>query len=207
MVKRKEKPKRRKVERAKAAPRASAPPSPPPLPASELITQAEYARRRRVSRVAVNRAVREGRISIRPDGLLDPAVADVEWARNTTPRPVPGAAAEVEVGSRGVVITLNEAKTKHEYAKAQLAELELGERARELVRVDEVHSAIFKATRTARDLMESIPDRLAETLVGQMDPEVIRRMLSQELRNVADAMTELRFEDEDEMPAAEGARA
>jgi hypothetical protein len=53
----------------------------------ELITQAEYARRRGVSREAVSKARRQGRLArALVDGLIDPAVADAEWRETTLAR-------------------------------------------------------------------------------------------------------------------------
>jgi len=58
-----------------------------------LMTQAEYARSRKArglpggSREAVRKAVDAGRISaMGPDKLVDPAVADIQWAANTRGR-------------------------------------------------------------------------------------------------------------------------
>ena len=51
----------------------------------ELITQAEYARRRGVAKSAVAKAVAEGRITL-INGKVDPAVADIQWAQNTRTR-------------------------------------------------------------------------------------------------------------------------
>ena len=48
----------------------------------ELISQREYARQLGVSHVAVQRAVKTGRIST-VDGKIDPAQADRQWQENT----------------------------------------------------------------------------------------------------------------------------
>src|SRR6266852_5587299 len=48
-----------------------------------------YARHRGVSLRAVQKAIKSGRIAAREDGRLDADVADVNWARNTAPRPQP----------------------------------------------------------------------------------------------------------------------
>lgn len=49
------------------------------------ISQADYARRKGVSRQAVHKRVRAGRLSVLPDGTLDPAVADREWDATRQP--------------------------------------------------------------------------------------------------------------------------
>ena len=42
-----------------------------------------YAQHRGVSHTAVAKAIKAGRISKEPDGSIDPAKADAQWARNT----------------------------------------------------------------------------------------------------------------------------
>ena len=54
-----------------------------------LLTKSAYARHRGCDEKAVRKAVAEGRIStIERDGkqLIDPAVADIQWAANTRAR-------------------------------------------------------------------------------------------------------------------------
>lgn len=74
-----------------------------------LTTQAEYARSRKArglpggSREAVRRAVDAGRISaFGPDKLIDPELADRQWAKNTQVRastgPAPAATGQVQDG-------------------------------------------------------------------------------------------------------------
>ena len=52
-----------------------------------------YAQHRGVSHTAVAKAIKAGRISVEPDGKIDPAKADAQWSRNTLPsqNPNPGA--------------------------------------------------------------------------------------------------------------------
>ncbi len=50
-----------------------------------LLSRRAYAKRRGCSHVAVLKAIREGRIST-VDGMIDPDLADREWAANTLPR-------------------------------------------------------------------------------------------------------------------------
>jgi hypothetical protein len=62
-----------------------------------------YARHRRVSHVAVLKALRSGRITAGSDGLIDPAVADQTWQDRTAPRmPTPAAPAEPAPGALAV---------------------------------------------------------------------------------------------------------
>lgn len=190
---------KQKAARKRSKPKRAARPVKPPT-----MSQSEYARRRGVSREAVSKAVRERRISVDAQGRLNPDVADAEWTRNTLPRPTPTAAkpaADVPTSAGGRLITLVEAKTKREWALAQKAELELGEMAGELVRVDEVRDLVFTATRAARDKFETIPDRLADVFAGETDPDVIRRKLVVEIRGAIDELMKLDFAEPE--PAAE----
>ena len=44
-----------------------------------------YARQRGVSHVAVLRAVKQGRVTLEPDGTVDAAKADASWERSSDP--------------------------------------------------------------------------------------------------------------------------
>lgn len=49
------------------------------------VSRREYARLRGVSESAVRKAIRDGRISLEPDGTIDPVAADRQWAARTDP--------------------------------------------------------------------------------------------------------------------------
>lgn len=49
------------------------------------ISRRRYAEHRGVSEKAVRKAIAAGRIRVEPDGSIDPAKADAEWARQTDP--------------------------------------------------------------------------------------------------------------------------
>ena len=51
----------------------------------KLITQADYAKLRGCSAVAVHKAVKAGRITL-IDGLIDPDVANIQWEKNSRAR-------------------------------------------------------------------------------------------------------------------------
>ena len=44
-----------------------------------------YARQRGVSHVAVLKAVKQGRVTLEPDGTVDAAKADASWERSSDP--------------------------------------------------------------------------------------------------------------------------
>lgn len=115
------------------------------------ITQAEYARHRGVAKSAVARAVAEKRITL-INGMIDPEVADVQWAKNTRAR------ASQRVGEkRGDAADKPAAggygdhRARREAAEADRAEiLALREHERTLLR-EPAERAIFDAFRGLRD--------------------------------------------------------
>jgi len=147
-----------------------------------------YARHRGVSHVAVKKAIDTGRITTLADGTLDPDDADAQWARNTLPprkgaeptkakapkaRPAPSDAApqrdalEPEdpvppLSSKGT--TLLQARTANEVLKAQLNEVELAQRKKELVNRAQAVAHVFKLARIERDAWLNWPARIS----GQM---------------------------------------
>jgi len=167
----------------------------------ELISQREYARRRGVSRQAVQRAVNSGRIST-VAGNIDPERADREWVENTdqskprnriTGRPKharaagqpaePMAFGASESGD-GSATGYARARAAREVYQAQLAKLELDVRNGVLVRADEVRVGAFNMARKTRDQLVAIPDRVAATLAATQDPVEVHRILEEEIERV-----------------------
>jgi hypothetical protein len=173
-----------------------------------LMTQAEYARHRGCSKVAVGKAVKAGRISL-VNGQIDPDVADIQWQRNTRARishgqgtrstataPAPG----VGVGESGPALfpdTPDDAasgdgsgassdgytasRNRREAADAEMAELKLAEAQNSLIRVDAVKSALGSVFSTTRDALLQIPARLSPLLAAESDPASVQKMLYTEL--------------------------
>jgi len=161
-----------------------------------LVSQAEYARMRGVAKSAVHKAVTERRISL-IDGKIDPAVADIQWERNTraradsgqsttTPSPA-GAAPPVDVLPPSTAdegeYSVNRAR--RERYEADLAQMKLLEQQGDLVRVVEVRAEISKRIGQLKNNLLQIPARMAHLLT----PEA-RHALDLELRGVLSNVTE-----------------
>lgn len=161
-----------------------------------LITQAEYARRRGVSREAVRKAVIQGRISLLR-GKIDPKRADREWSQSTLTRVGRPAKAgrtgahtsrrPADAASKGGQNGYADARAARERVLAELAELDLKVRKGTLVNADQAREKVFKAARAARDLVLGLPERLAPRLVGQ-DEAAIRRILTDETGRICDVI-------------------
>ena len=159
--------------------------------AVNLITQAEYAKRRGVSQVAVHKAVKAGRISL-IDGKVDPDVADVQWARNTRARAGSGGAAAtpLERAAASAVSNAPDAagdpdylvsRAKREAAEAALSELRLAEQQGRLIDVAVVRSHLSSLVASTRDVLLQIPARLAPVLAVESDPAKVHDAIQTEL--------------------------
>ncbi len=153
----------------------------------ELISQAEYARRRGVAKSAVAKAVAEGRISL-IDGKVDPHVADIQWERNTRARAASGHASghvsnsgQDLIDAAGDVVTptpsaaaapqappdgYSAARTRREHAEAATAEIQLAKLRGELCSTQDVARGGFEAARELRDALESSVNPLAAELAS-----------------------------------------
>jgi hypothetical protein len=174
-----------------------------PVGTVQLITQAEYARRRGCTEGAVRRAVRDGRISL-INGKIDPVAADAQWARNTRVRAGSRATDDVNLsgsgGTGGTAAGDNDddedsatgywkSRARRERAEAELAELKLAELQGQLVRADDWAAALAKRAAAFREGLLQIPARLAAQLAAETDQARIHGLLEDELRQVMSQLT------------------
>jgi hypothetical protein len=158
---------------------------------AERISRAEYAKRRGVSRSAVTKAVRSGRITLIDGQWIDPVAADAQWAHHTDPTqslrasrgraaapaapPVAAPDPPPAFDSRGLL----EAKRRREDALAAIAELELAEKRGVLVNVEQLKPALMQAFHAQKTELLSLPDKWKaelDLLYGtDIDVEVLRR--------------------------------
>lgn len=145
----------------------------------KLITQAEYAKHRGCSAVAVHKAVKAGRISLIGD-KIDPKVADIQWQQNTRARnhnvgippvppppaapvpppqdlasPAPGADVPSAPVAPVVDTGYTQARARRENAEAEQAEIDLRKRKGELVERVDVDRAGYEIGRDVRDALDS----------------------------------------------------
>ena len=167
----------------------------------KLMTQAEYAKHRGCSGVAVHKAVKAGRISL-IDGKIDADVADIQWAANTRAR-VPSKRVELPAqGSMGASPADDgqdpdgkagdywDARSRRETAEAAIAEMKEAEMRGTLIRADAVRSAWAGKITSARDALLQIPSRLAPVLAAESDMERIAELLEGELRQALQQLSE-----------------
>ena len=173
-----------------------------------------YAQHRGVSHTAVAKAIKAGRISKEPDGTIDPAKADAQWARNTLPsqnlntgaaKPAakvatpPVSTPVATVSSRELPPPLETGRSSapdyqtsraiREAYAARLAKLEYEERTAKLISSDEVEMRTFNLARRLRDRMQTLPRRLAAALAAEQDPRVIEQRLDDEIRQALEELS------------------
>ena len=160
--------------------------------------QAEYARRRGVSRQAVAKAIKQGRITVLPDGGLDPEIADREWAANRGAKMPAAPAPAAHVNRRQLpepfdpteFLTFDEARALREQYAAERERLKLEQEAGLLIEAAEVKAAWFAALRTVRERLLNVPDRLAQQLAAEGDAAQVHAALLQEIRFVLENLSD-----------------
>lgn len=162
---------------------------------------------------AVQRAIETGRITTVVDGKgrprIDPEVADIQWGRNTDPDQSARANAgrdhapqsggdngTAPAGGSGGGTEREgsaywDAKTRREIAEATKAELQLAALSGDLVKREAVERAAFEAGRLLRDMVLSVPSRLAAELAAMNDAQAIEGRIRDELRKVLDELSRL----------------
>ena len=168
-----------------------------------LMTQAQYAKHRGCSRVAVHNAVKENRISL-IDGKIDANVADIQWAANTrarAPSSPPAAAAPsgrpgggskpsasaADPGDLGQVDVLDTpedywvSRGRREAAEAELAELKLAEQRGNLIQVKAVEVVLSNALAGMREHLLQVSSRLAPLLANESDNFKVQTLLDTEI--------------------------
>lgn len=123
-------------------------------------------------------AVRDRRITSVTVGnrrLIDPRVADVEWANHTdTTKPRnsvtgnPGGRA----GNDNDRVSLHRANTVRAVWNAKIARLEYEERSAKLVPVDAIAARIYAQNRRVRNKLRELPVTLDRRLAGKTAEEV-----------------------------------
>lgn len=128
------------------------------------ITQAELARRLKVSRPSVCRAVKSGRITPDNDGLFDPLEAELQWLANTRPK-----AQATPAKAKGAHSGYAQARAQKEHALARMAELRLEQAMGILMERDALEFVLMDHAAMLRGLLENLPGRLAPQLLALRD--------------------------------------
>lgn len=157
--------------------------------AAQLVTSQVLAKEFGVSRQAVEKAAKAGRLTAFGDGRFDLAVARVQWEANRKRRVARPEQSEPAEGREAPIAEGSDYwthKTRREAAEAQLAEMKAAEMSGALVARADVERASFTAARILRDQLAAASPRLAAAVVGLPDVVAIERTIAAEHRAVLD---------------------
>jgi hypothetical protein len=176
-----------------------------------LLTVSAYARHRGCDEKAVRKAIAENRISAQtgPNGrrMIDPEVADIQWAKNTRARAgsgtdsgdllsSPGPSGAATGGTPGdakqpappaAPAGYADARARTELANAGIAELQLAKLRGEVRDVTDINRGAFDIGRELRDAMDSS----VNTLAAELAPLATADACAQVLRRHNRAIQEL----------------
>jgi hypothetical protein len=158
--------------------------------ARKLITQAEYARSRNVTRQMVSKEIRQGKYPKHRGCKIDPEEADALLASTRDParelrKSEPSAATPRTIAPEGFYA----ARTVREHYAARLAKLEYERECGKLVDVEEVNKSAFEMGRIIRDALLNLPDRLAPILAAESDVHKVHALMMKEIRTRLETLT------------------
>ena len=156
-----------------------------------LITMAELAKLKNVSRMAVSKKVKSGKLDsavVNHNGrkLINKEEAFRLWdiqalpSKDTTVRKQ--LKQKINAKTEDEIPAYGESKAKREYFLAELAKLDVEEKKEQLVSVDEIKKSSFAKARAMREALTNLADRLSHQLAGEDDATVIHNLLSIEHR-------------------------
>ena len=175
------------------------------------LSRRAYARHRGVAESAVRKAIASGRITLEPDGTIDPVKADRQWEAQTDPvkrhvsgKPVPRAAIKAvddtlrEAGTTapGGEMSFLRARMANEVLKAQTARLRLQKMKGELVDRAKATSLVFDLARRERDAWMNWPPRVAADMAAELgvDAHLMEQVLEHHLRRHLAELAEIEIE-------------
>jgi hypothetical protein len=173
-----------------------------------LVSQAEYARLRGVSRQYVGQMVAKGVIKltgrkVNPDqadaalaAFSDPARPERRAKPQIKPAPVtePAATPTFEPvapprAAGDLPTLLLKTRIKSEVERAKLLEIKAKVEAGKYIDADDVKAAAFNKAHAVRDAVLNIPERLAAVLAAENDPARVHELLAAEIRTALEDLS------------------
>ena len=156
-----------------------------------FITMAELAMLKNVSRQAVSKKIKTGKLDgaiVNHNGrrMVNKEEAFRLWdlqalpSKDTTVRNQ--IKQEIDSKTYEEIPSYGESKAKREYFLAELAKLDVEEKKKQLVSVDEIKKSSFATGRSIREALTNLADRLSHQLAGEDDATVIHNIISNEHR-------------------------
>lgn len=149
----------------------------------ETMTQAEFARRRGVSRSTVNEYKNKGYLVMTDDGKVSVLASEEKLADHLDPTRGGSRSSAPQKASPKNTAYMT-AKTREMEAKAAKQEMDTRERAGELLDRVDVQRAAFTLARQTQEAGMAIADRLSSILAAEGDAAKVHGLLTSELREV-----------------------
>ena len=164
-----------------------------------LITMAELAMLKNVSRQAVSKKIKTGKLDsaiVNHNGkrMVNKEEAFRLWdiqalpSKDTTVRKQ--LKQEIDAKKEDEIPAYGESKAKREYFLAELAKLDVEEKKEQLVSVDEIKKSSFARARAMREALTNLADRLSHQLAGEDDATVIHKIIYSEHREVLENLSQ-----------------
>ena len=163
-----------------------------------LISLAELAMLKNVSRAAVTKKIKSGKLQgavVNHNGkkLVNKDEAIRLWDKGDT-RVVTSVKKELKQKIDSLpadeIPDFAESKAKREFYLAELAKLDVEEKKEQLVSVDEIKKSSFAKARAMREAFTNLADRLSHQLAGEDDATVIHNLLSTEHREALENLAQ-----------------
>ena len=163
-----------------------------------LISLAELAKLKNVSRAAVTKKIKSGKLEgavVNHNGrkLVNKDEAIRLWDRGDT-RVVTATKKQLKEKIDSLpadsIPDFAESKAKREFYLAELAKLDVEEKKKQLVSVDEIKKSSFAKARSIREALTNLADRLSHQLAGEDDATVIHTLLSTEHREALENLAQ-----------------
>ena len=164
-----------------------------------LISLAELAMLKNVSRAAVTKKIKSGKLHgavVNHNGrkMVNKEEAFRLWDMADT-RVVTTVKKELKEKIDSLpadsIPDFAESKAKREFYLAELAKLDVEEKKKQLVSVDEIKKSSFAKARSIREALTNLADRLSHQLAGEDDATVIHNLLSTEHREAIENLAQL----------------
>ena len=163
-----------------------------------LITYVDLAKIKNVSKSAVSQRKAKGifkqALVKTEDGkdYLDKDLALKAWEGNYSPVKDTKQELKQKIDSlpSDSIPDFAESKAKREFYLAELAKLDVEEKKKQLVSVDEIKKSSFAKARSIREALTNLADRLSHQLAGEDDATVIHNLLSSEHREALENLAQ-----------------
>ena len=162
-----------------------------------LITMAELATLKNVSRTAVSKKIKSSKLEgaiVNHNGrkLVNKEEAFRLWdlqappSKDITVRKK--LKEEIDSKTAEEIPSYGESKAKREYFLAELAKIDVEQKKEQVIDVEIITKSAFAKARAIRASLENIADRLSHQLAGEDNPSAIHKILTEEHRKALETL-------------------